>query len=701
MPTWILFVLFLAASFSARAQGTDRLLSDELNDPNAGFGQSESGVAASQAICVAWNDRGALAGTTLQGWASQSTANPPTWTDRGQVGLGDPNRPNFDPSLTFRQSDNRFYFAAGRSETGRSVVLYESGISGECESFTYRGSVVSLSPGIQADRPHLLADNTSSPPYYGRLYLAFVTTLPPFGIYVSYTDNPVTEPASGWTQRAFIPGLLQAPWLAIAPDGKLFLAALDMSPPGDPVDYKLFVSTDRGAQWAATAAPIAASIALPSDPNESSLDVCRVKALAGGIRTHAAGAQIAIHPDSGPTGYAISAVYARLASATDDGDVFYRRSTNGGANWDAERRLNDDGGSNDQWSPSLAAAGKLVVASWYDRRLDPANLLFDRFALASGDGGVTWSPNLRISDVSSRVTRTRPHVDGQSDCYHGDYDQLAITGSTARIVWSDDRRLQPPCPINSGDPNDPFAESCPDPDIWYDEAALPDTDSDGTLDRWDNCPTTANPTQGDFDMDNVGDACDSCETIVDTVSDTDMDGVDQACDTCLNQANPIIDANMDGIPDAPTTNRTMLSHQRDDDADGRGSRCDFDYNNAGLALTASDFNDMTFSFTPSVGLMTQSTCGATVGNPPEGEGGSGAAQRCGEFDHDGVGAVVGAADFNLCHDAVQAGGVININFPKCSACTQGTGWSGVLGPGARLGRPVCQSPVAGACIYAP
>jgi WD40 repeat protein len=114
---------------------------------------------------------------------------------------------------------------------------------------------------------------------------------------------------------------------------------------------------------------------------------------------------------------------------------------------------------------------------------------------------------------------------------------------------------------------------------------------------------------------------------------------------------------------------------------------DFDYNNLGASVTATDFNDMKAS----VGkLVSASSCGAVA------PGGSGNTQRCGEFDHDGAGATVTAADFNA--TKANVGKVLGT---KCAACTQGTGWSNVLGPGARVGRPVCQSAVAGACVYAP
>jgi hypothetical protein len=176
-----------------------------------------------------------------------------------------------------------------------------------------------------------------------------------------------------------------------------------------------------------------------------------------------------------------------------------------------------------------------------------------------------------------------------------------------------------------------------------------------------------------------GDVCDRCETIVDAGTDSDMDGVDDACDTCTSLANP-------PLAGSPGANRTFVSHQRDDDADGRGNACDFDYDQAGAAVVSTDFNQMKAS----VGkLVTASNCGLAPANN----------QRCGEFDHDGAGTAITAADFNLTKAAV--GKLISTTFPKCAACTQGTGWSNTLGPDARPGRPVCQSAVAGACMYAP
>jgi hypothetical protein len=135
-------------------------------------------------------------------------------------------------------------------------------------------------------------------------------------------------------------------------------------------------------------------------------------------------------------------------------------------------------------------------------------------------------------------------------------------------------------------------------------SVVADGDGDGLCDRVDNCPTVSNATP----------------------SDTDGDGVGQVCDACAALANPPVAAS------AVRLWMTLLSGQRDDDGDGLGNACDFDHNQAGIAITAADFNDLKAS----VGkLVSASDCGV-AGNA-----------RCGKFDHDEAGAAITSSDFNL------------------------------------------------------
>jgi hypothetical protein len=121
-------------------------------------------------------------------------------------------------------------------------------------------------------------------------------------------------------------------------------------------------------------------------------------------------------------------------------------------------------------------------------------------------------------------------------------------------------------------------------------AANRNSDTDTLRDIGDNCPVTANATQGDVDADSVGDACDNCASVanVDQV-DSDGDGAGDSCDNCVSVANANqADFDHDGVGDAcdsdddndgvsDTIDNCPLAanaNQADGDGDGKGDACD-------------------------------------------------------------------------------------------------------------------------------
>jgi hypothetical protein len=145
----------------------------------------------------------------------------------------------------------------------------------------------------------------------------------------------------------------------------------------------------------------------------------------------------------------------------DPADVFFARSTDYGVTWerattvgtDPALVLNDDndGQSVTGADPNDVASGQVVAhlaidakgnigVIWYDTRRDPAGRLLDVFGTVSTDGGVTFSPNFRITDQSFDPN-AGSYIDpaGHQDFYLGDALGLALANGTGYAVWTDTR----------------------------------------------------------------------------------------------------------------------------------------------------------------------------------------------------------------------------------------------------------------------
>jgi hypothetical protein len=104
--------------------------------------------------------------------------------------------------------------------------------------------------------------------------------------------------------------------------------------------------------------------------------------------------------------------------------------------------VNDDVTRNDQWQPSLAISpdGTRLCIAWYDRRLDSANKLIDRFATicsVNALGTATPGANFRVTTQSfPAVFGADPMVNGT---YMGDYDQMTASTTHFAMTWGDNR----------------------------------------------------------------------------------------------------------------------------------------------------------------------------------------------------------------------------------------------------------------------
>jgi hypothetical protein len=117
--------------------------------------------------------------------------------------------------------------------------------------------------------------------------------------------------------------------------------------------------------------------------------------------------------------------------------IWFSRSTDGGATWDAATMINDQPLLNDQFNPRLAvdqADGALVVI-YYDTVDDPGRLKTDVWYQSSRDDGVTWSAANTVTTSQTDETMGFADID-----QYGDYNGLSGFAGKFFPSWTDRRK---------------------------------------------------------------------------------------------------------------------------------------------------------------------------------------------------------------------------------------------------------------------
>lgn len=144
-------------------------------------------------------------------------------------------------------------------------------------------------------------------------------------------------------------------------------------------------------------------------------------------------AWIATDHSGGPTdGNVYMLCSVERNSNNDPLDVMFSRSTNGGVTWSPPVRVNDDPTTSAwQWfgSMSVAPDGRIDVI-WLDTRDNPGNYASSLYYSYSTDAGVTWSANERLSDAFD------PHLGWPQQNKMGDYFHMISDSSGAHLAWA-------------------------------------------------------------------------------------------------------------------------------------------------------------------------------------------------------------------------------------------------------------------------
>lgn len=137
-------------------------------------------------------------------------------------------------------------------------------------------------------------------------------------------------------------------------------------------------------------------------------------------------------------------VYASNAPAGDGNkpDIFCRYSTDQGATWSSETRINDDANpeTHNQWMPAPwcdKETGRLYV-HWMDTRDCPTSDSALIYASYSTTGGASFAPNKQISNKKMRINCTTCGGGG-TPAYLGDYNSAVSNSKTALLAWTDFR----------------------------------------------------------------------------------------------------------------------------------------------------------------------------------------------------------------------------------------------------------------------
>jgi PKD repeat protein len=322
-----------------------------------------------------------------------------------------------DPAIAIHDLNNVYYsyIAFNRTTNDGGVAVSKSTDGG----LTWLDPVVVdwNSPSEFMDKEYITVDATGSP-YDGNVYLTW-THFPNTSISFSRSidggatfSDPVSINGSYSSNQGSLP--------VVGPDGTLYVAWYSYNIPGIAMN-----KSTNGGQSFGTPFSVSAVYAIPSP-------------LPGGDFRDNSFPTAAVDPINGY-------VYVAWSDYRNgDADIYFTRSTNGGSTWSVPVRLNDDPLGNDahQFFPwmDVSLNGKLYVG-WFDSRNDPTPLieplLYDEYVTASTDGGVTFSLNQRISEVSSDSS-----VGGFTTPFIGDYSGLAATNDFVYPAWVDTRRDQ-------------------------------------------------------------------------------------------------------------------------------------------------------------------------------------------------------------------------------------------------------------------
>jgi len=328
-----------------------------------------------------------------------------------------------DPVLTYDSVGNLYY--AQLYQQGSIYGIYVAKSTDKGLTFSAPVSAWSSTVGL-SDKEWLVADQTGGP-YSNYLYLGWRQFGSTGMRVVRSTNGGVT-----WSSPISLTGD-QGAYVSVGANGSIQGGSVYFGCTSSN-SIRVYRSTDGGATFGAGVSAVTGI----SGPGT----VCAGRnTMKNCIRTDYFPRMAADNSYTSTRGY-VYVVYAANPPGGDLADVFLARSTDLGVTWSVPVKVNDDLTTTDQWMPAITVdkiTGKVFIY-WYDSRNDPTgNLLTEMWGTHSTNGGTTFVPNYKISNVQMNPNNMAVGQPGGEN-YMGDYiGNSSVTGSTSINSFMDAR----------------------------------------------------------------------------------------------------------------------------------------------------------------------------------------------------------------------------------------------------------------------
>jgi hypothetical protein len=396
---------FVSFQINVDANGNN-ILGDAANEPSIAVDLTDGNK-----ITIGWRQFDSVLSNFRQGGWGYTTDGGTTWTFPGVL---ENNVFRSDPVLNSDETGRFFYLS-----------LLESFCDDIWRSTNGGQAWTRLPPEGAAgggDKEWFTIDKTNGMGH-GFQYQAWSTAAPcSFGQFSRSTDGGLT-----WQSPLSIPNSPVWGTLDVATNGNLFIGG---------------ASSFSSPFWCIRSSNAQNPNVTPTFDQITQVNLGGSLVFGGTINPGGLGGQLflAVDRSGGPTNnnlYMLASVVPPGRSTTD---VMFARSTNGGASFSAPQRINDDPVNPSKWhwfgTFSVAPNGRLD-AVWYDTRNAANNTDSQLFYTWSTDGGVTWAPNVAVSNPFN------PFEGYPNQNKIGDYITIVSDATGGNVAYSATFNLNP------------------------------------------------------------------------------------------------------------------------------------------------------------------------------------------------------------------------------------------------------------------